>query len=90
MCLPEYALLLPSDKNCMDILGLGKEGQQLKEQLKAKWHYVMDEEWVRRMESCGVRPSTKMPENWISITVKVKVSQPHSLEDVKTPVCTNM
>ena len=86
MCLPEYGLLLPSDENCMDILGLGKEGQQL----KAKWHYVIDEEWARGMESRGVRPSTKMPENWISITVKVKVSQPHSLEDRKTPVCTNM
>jgi hypothetical protein len=82
MCLPEYKLLVPSDENSMDILGLGKEHKYL----KAKWHYVIDEEWAQQMHIRDVHPLNTMPNNWTSTTVKIQVSIPHSLKDAKTTV----
>ena len=82
MCLPEYKLLLPSDEKSMDILGLGKEEKYL----KARWHYVIDEDWAQRKEIRDVHPLKTMPNNWKSTTVKLKVPIPHSLKDAKTTV----
>ena len=52
MCLPEYKLLLPSDENSMDILGLGKEEKYLKVPFK-----TMPKNWT----STTVRIKVSIP-----------------------------
>jgi hypothetical protein len=85
MCLPEYKILLPSNERSMDILGLGKEGDEL----QPKWHYVIDERLAAKMRERKVMPSTKMPKNWININVGIRVPLPHSLKQKKKLVSMN-
>lgn len=77
MWLPEFNLLIPTNFNCMDILGLGHE---CKPGIKGKWHFVVDETFAADVAARGVYPQHKsLPPDWIQNEHKLKIRLPHEL-----------
>ena len=77
MCLPEFNLLIPTNFNSMDILGLGHEREP---GIKGKWHFVIDETFAAGVAARGVYPQHKsLPPDWIEDEHRLQIRLPHEL-----------
>ena len=56
MCLPEFDVIVETDFDCMDVIGLGGEKVLNGNKLKPCYHFVIDELNASQLESQGVRP----------------------------------
>ena len=73
MAFPEFLLLVGVDEKSMDVLGLGpEEGTNL----PARWHFVIDEEDAKQLQSAGCHPKETIPMEWNDITLVVSVALP--------------
>ena len=78
MCFPEFMLLIPTIGECMDGIGLGAE-----DNLDARWHYVIDEEYAGLIRDEGFHPKLNMHNNWKVQEYSMKIATPHSLKKEK-------
>ena len=71
MCLPEFDLIVETDFDSMDVIGLGGEKFLNGNKLKPCYHFVVDSLNAAELESRGVHPSFEMPTNWFRVDEKV-------------------